>query len=50
VGLLAIFSEEAQEKYIPGSTEAAKNKSMVLEFRVADVDQEIKSTGDCRAL
>ncbi|HXB56795.1 MAG TPA: VOC family protein [Vicinamibacteria bacterium] len=42
VGVLAIFSEEAQEKYIPGSTEAAKNKSMVLEFRVTDVDQEYR--------
>jgi catechol 2,3-dioxygenase-like lactoylglutathione lyase family enzyme len=42
VGVLAIFSEEAQEKYIPGSTEAARNKSMVLQFRVADVDQEYR--------
>jgi uncharacterized glyoxalase superfamily protein PhnB len=41
-GVLAIFSEEAQEKYIPGSTEAAKNRSMVLEFRVADVDQQYR--------
>jgi uncharacterized glyoxalase superfamily protein PhnB len=40
VGVLAIFSEEAQERYIPGSTEAAKNMSTVLEFRVADVNQE----------
>jgi hypothetical protein len=40
--VLAIFSEEAQEKYIPGSTEAAKNKSMILEFRVADIDQEYR--------
>lgn len=39
-GVLAIFSAEAQEKYIPGSAEAAKNKSVVLEFRVADVDRE----------
>jgi catechol 2,3-dioxygenase-like lactoylglutathione lyase family enzyme len=39
-GVLAIFSTEAQEKYIPGSAEAAQNKSMILEFRVADVDQE----------
>ena len=38
--MLAIFSAEAQEKYIPGSAEAAKNKSVVLEFRVADVDRE----------
>ncbi len=40
VGVLAIFSAEAQEKYIPGSAEAAKNKSTILEFRVANVDQE----------
>jgi uncharacterized glyoxalase superfamily protein PhnB len=42
VGVLAIFSEEAQERYIPGSTKAAKNKSIVLEFRVADVDQQYR--------
>ena len=42
VGVLAIFSEDAQEKYIPGSAEAAKNKSVVLQFRVADVDQEYR--------
>jgi uncharacterized glyoxalase superfamily protein PhnB len=40
VGVLAIFSEKAQEKYIPGSTEAAKNKSIILEFRVFGLDQE----------
>jgi catechol 2,3-dioxygenase-like lactoylglutathione lyase family enzyme len=40
VGVLAIFSASAQEKYIPGSTEAAKNKSVILEFRVTDVDKE----------
>lgn len=39
-GVLAIFSAAAQEKYIPGSAEAAKNKSTILEFRVADVDKE----------
>lgn len=39
VGVLAIFSEDAQEKYIPGSAEAAENRSVVLQFRVADVDQ-----------
>ena len=43
VGVLAIFSADAQEKYIPGSTEASKNKSVILEFRVADVDQEYRS-------
>ena len=40
VGVLAIFSAEAQEKYIPRSAEAATNKSAILEFRVANVDQE----------
>lgn len=38
--MLAIFSLSAQEKYIPGSAEGAKNRSVVLEFRVADVDAE----------
>jgi uncharacterized glyoxalase superfamily protein PhnB len=42
VGVLAIFSAEAQEKYIHGSAEAAKNKSVILEFRVADIDQEYR--------
>lgn len=40
VGVLAIFSAEAQEKYIPHSAEPASNKSALLEFRVNDVDQE----------
>ena len=39
-GVLAIFSQAAQEKYIPGSAEAAKNKSAILEFSVPDVDKE----------
>jgi uncharacterized glyoxalase superfamily protein PhnB len=39
-GVLAIFSLASQEKYIPGSAEAAKNKSAILEFQVADVDKE----------
>lgn len=38
--VLAIFSADAQEKYIPGSTQAASNKSSILEFEVGDVDQE----------
>jgi catechol 2,3-dioxygenase-like lactoylglutathione lyase family enzyme len=42
VGVLAIFSKDAQEKYIPGSAEAAKNRSVVLQFRVSDVDQEYR--------
>lgn len=40
VGVLAIFSAKAQGKYIPGSAEAAANRSVILEFRVADVDQQ----------
>jgi catechol 2,3-dioxygenase-like lactoylglutathione lyase family enzyme len=38
--VLAIFSATAQQQYIPGSAQAGKNKSVVLEFRVADVDKE----------
>jgi catechol 2,3-dioxygenase-like lactoylglutathione lyase family enzyme len=40
VGVLAIFSYAAQEKYIPNSAEPGKNRSAILEFRVSDVDQE----------
>jgi len=39
-GVLAIFSATAQEAYIPGSAQAASNQSLVIEFRVADVDAE----------
>lgn len=41
-GALAIFSAAAQERYIPKSAEGAANKGVVLEFRVADVDQEYR--------
>jgi predicted enzyme related to lactoylglutathione lyase len=40
VGVLAIFSAGAQEKYIPHSAEAGNNKSAILEFKVSDVDKE----------
>ena len=40
MGVLALFSEAAQEKYIPGSVEPANNRSVILEFQVADVDKE----------
>lgn len=40
VGVLAIFSAEAQEQYIPGSAVPASNKSTILEFKVANVDAE----------
>lgn len=39
-GVLAIFSAKAQEAYIPGSAEPGNNRSLVLEFRVEDVDEE----------
>jgi catechol 2,3-dioxygenase-like lactoylglutathione lyase family enzyme len=39
-GVLAIFAAAAQEKYIPGSAHAAQNESVILEFRVGDVDRE----------
>ena len=42
VGVLAIFAAEAQEKYIPGSVQAAENRSVILEFNVADVGLEYK--------
>ena len=42
-GVLAIFSMQTQEKYIPGSAKAEGNKSVVLEFRVTDVDREYRS-------
>ena len=39
-GVLALFSAESQEKYIPGSALPGQNRSAILEFRVSDVDQE----------
>lgn len=42
VGVLAIFSSAAQEKYIPDVTEPGKNRSLILEFKVSDVNQEYK--------
>ena len=41
-GVLAIFSSAAQEKYIPGSAEPGTNRSVILEFKVADVDAEYR--------
>ncbi len=38
--VLAIFSFAAQQRYIPDATEAAKNRNVILEFRVADADRE----------
>lgn len=42
VGVLAIFSSSAQEEYIPGAAQAGKNHSVILEFKVADVDAEYR--------
>ena len=42
VGVLAIFSYKAQQQYIPGSAEAARNRTVILEFEVADVDFEYR--------
>lgn len=40
VGVLSIFSSSAQEKYIPGSAQGRKNRTVILEFKVVDVDSE----------
>jgi len=39
-GVLAIFMAGEQERYIPGSAWPASNKSTILEFKVANVDDE----------
>jgi len=39
-GILAIFTAEAQQRYIPGSALPANNRSAILEFKVANVDEE----------
>lgn len=39
-GVLAIFDAAAHEKYIPGSATGEVNRSVVLEFRVDNVDAE----------
>jgi uncharacterized glyoxalase superfamily protein PhnB len=39
---LAVFSATAQERYIPGSAAAAKNRSVILEFSTGDVDAEFR--------
>ena len=39
-GTLAIFDAAEQENYIPGAAQAGQNRSAILEFDVANVDQE----------
>jgi uncharacterized glyoxalase superfamily protein PhnB len=46
IGVLAIFSAQAQDRYIPGSAAAGQNRGVVLEFRVADVDREYRRLQD----
>jgi hypothetical protein len=46
IGVLAIFSEAAQERYIHGSAAAESNRSVILQFRVADVDREYRRLQD----
>lgn len=41
-GVLAIFSADAEEKYIPGSATPASNRSAILEFKVTNVDEEFR--------
>ena len=41
-GVLAIFSAAAQERYIPRSAIAGHNQSVIVEFRVGDVDREYR--------
>ena len=38
--VLALFTADAQDKYIPGSATAGLNRSAILEFRVSNVDEE----------
>lgn len=45
-GVLAIFTAETQEQYIPGSALPASNKSAILEFKVANVDGEFMRLHD----
>jgi catechol 2,3-dioxygenase-like lactoylglutathione lyase family enzyme len=45
-GVLAIFSAEAQEKYIPGSAKPGENHSAIIEFKVSDVDHEYERLQD----
>jgi catechol 2,3-dioxygenase-like lactoylglutathione lyase family enzyme len=40
--VLAVFAADAQEEYIPRAAQAAENRSVILQFRVADVDVEYK--------
>ncbi len=45
-GTLALFSADAQERYIPGSATPGQNHSAILEFRVNNVDEEYSRLHD----
>jgi catechol 2,3-dioxygenase-like lactoylglutathione lyase family enzyme len=45
-GVLALFSMDAQEKYIPGASLPAQNRSAILEFKVQSVDREYARLGN----
>lgn len=38
--ILSLYKQESLEKTVPGAMQAGRNKSVLLEFQVADVDQE----------
>jgi catechol 2,3-dioxygenase-like lactoylglutathione lyase family enzyme len=44
--VLALFAADAQERYIPGSALAGQNRSVILEFRVGNVDREYARVRD----
>ena len=38
--ILSLYNQESLDKTVPGAMQAGVNKSVMLEFQVADVDQE----------
>jgi catechol 2,3-dioxygenase-like lactoylglutathione lyase family enzyme len=38
--ILSLYKQESLDKTVPGAMQAGANKSLMLEFEVADVDQE----------
>ena len=38
--ILSLYKQESLDKTVPGAMRAGVNKSLMLEFQVADVDQE----------
>jgi predicted enzyme related to lactoylglutathione lyase len=38
--ILSLYKQESLDKTVPGAMQAGANKSVMLEFQVADVDQE----------